>query len=209
MNVLPFSIRWAQKYLLFSYVTLCLLIIMSCPLMASVLILVSTGLSFSSALICQLLPIKEMSSYYSKPSCERGKPISHWRRVKAVSVDEALMVQFRQSGANKRLIKTNGRDLQANRDLCLTDTYKKLRSREFIGICRSCGQDRFDIEYLYNMYRIMFKSAWWIYLHTWIPEQSAPSQQPGRWEYWGNWWWPTDVWSFGLPALFPPWMVLI
>lgn len=43
-----------------SYVTLFLLIIISCPLMASVLVLVSTGLLFSSALICQLLLIKEV-----------------------------------------------------------------------------------------------------------------------------------------------------
>lgn len=147
-----------------SYVTLFLLITISCPLMASVLVLVSSGLLFSSALICQLLLIKEMSSYYSKPSCERGKPISHQRRVKAVFVDDATMkiqesfnrsVQTKTS-ANKWLIKTNQRDLQANRDLCLTDKYKKkLHSREFIRICRSCGQDKLDVEYLYNMYRIM------------------------------------------------------
>lgn len=43
-----------------------------------------------------------------------------------------------------------------SRDLCLTDKYKKkLHSREFIRICRSCGQDKLDVEYLYNMYRIV------------------------------------------------------
>lgn len=119
MYLVPFSISCTQKYFPFSYVTLCLLIIISCPLTASVLVLISTGLLFSSALICQLLLIKEMSSYYSKPSCERGKPISHRRRVKAVSVDEAAMknqqgfngsVQTKTS-ASKRLIKTNVRDL--------------------------------------------------------------------------------------------------
>lgn len=134
MYLLPFLISCTPKHLLFSYVTLCLLIIISCPLMASVLVLISTGLLFSFALICPLLLTKEMSSYYSKPSCERGKPISHWRRVKAVSVDEAATKNQQgfngslqtKTSANKRLIKTNMRDLQANRDLCLTDKYKRV-----------------------------------------------------------------------------------
>lgn len=73
--------------------------------------------------------------------------------VKAVSVDEAAMknqqgfngsVQTKTS-ANKRLIKTNARDLRANRDLCFTDKYEILHCREFIGICKSCCQDRIDI----------------------------------------------------------------
>lgn len=129
MYLLPFSISCTHKHFLFFYITLCLLIIISCPLMASVLVLTSTGLLFSSALICQLLLIKEMSSFNSKPSGEQGKLISHRRRVEAVSVDEAAMkkqqgsngsVQTKTS-ANKRLIKMNVRNLQANRNLCLTD----------------------------------------------------------------------------------------
>lgn len=107
MYLLPFSISCPQKSFLSSYVTLCLLIIISCPLMASVLVLVSSGLLFSPALICQLLLIKEMSSCYSKPFCERGKPISHRRRVKALSVEEAA-AEHQQRFASDKEQQTKG-----------------------------------------------------------------------------------------------------
>lgn len=62
MNEFGSSFNQSHIEILSSFlpVTLFLLIIISCPLMASVLVLVSTDPLFSSALICQLLLIKEV-----------------------------------------------------------------------------------------------------------------------------------------------------
>lgn len=64
--------------------------------------------------------VTNKGGYYSKASCERGKPISHPRKVKAASIQEAVMKNQQgingsvhtKTSANQRLIMMNERDLQ-------------------------------------------------------------------------------------------------